>query len=117
MVAHRQGRLTFDDDSIRRAEKLYNGEIAFTDHEIGRLLDGLRDSGLAEHTIVVFTADHGEEFLDHGGVAHGHTMYDELVRIPLIVAWPGQLEPRTVAATVGHVDLAPTLCELAGIVD
>jgi arylsulfatase A-like enzyme len=116
IVAERNGRVTFDEATIRRAERLYNGEVAHTDHEVGRLLDGLREAGLAEDTIVLFTADHGEEFWDHGGFEHGHTMYEELLHVPLLISWPGSLAPGAVPATVGHVDVAPTLCDLSGVV-
>ncbi|UCG16349.1 MAG: sulfatase [Phycisphaerales bacterium] len=112
---YRQGKTTFTRASIKRAEKLYDGEVAYTDSEVGRLLTGLRTMGLADSTVVVLTADHGEEFLDHDGFEHGHTLYDELVRVPLIIRFPGRFDAGTIEATVAHVDLAPTLCDLAGI--
>jgi choline-sulfatase len=115
VVGYRRGVVHFDESTIRRAEKLYNGEVAYTDHEVGRLIDALGGLGLARSTIVVFTADHGEEFLDHGGFEHGHTLYNELVHVPLIFRYPERLPPGTVATVVGHVDVAPTLCELAGV--
>jgi arylsulfatase A-like enzyme len=115
VLAERQGRFRLDEETVRRAERLYDGEVAFTDHEVGRLLDGLRERGLEENTIVVFTSDHGEEFWDHGGFAHGHTVYEEQVRVPLLVSWPARLKPASVEATVGQIDVAPTLCDLAGI--
>jgi len=115
MVRQRMGKVTFNEAQIRRAEKLYNGEVAYTDHEVGRLLDALDRMKLKSSTIVVFTADHGEEFLDHGGFAHGHTLYNELVHIPLIIRFAGRLETKTIAAPVRHVDVAPTLCRLVGI--
>jgi len=115
IVAYRQGLLVFDEPTIRRAERLYNGEVAYTDHEVGRLLDGLELLGLTESTIVVLTADHGEEFLDHGGFEHGHTLYNELVRVPLLVRVGRGGSGRSVASVVAHVDLAPTLCELTGV--
>jgi choline-sulfatase len=115
MVAYRRGELRFDAATIRRAEKLYNGEVAYTDHEVGRLLDRLDDLKLTEATITVFTADHGEEFLDHGGFEHGHTLYNELVHVPLVFRYPGQVKPRVVSEMVGLMDVAPTICELAGV--
>lgn len=115
IVAYRQGLVNFDTATIRRAERLYDGEVAYTDHEVGQLLDGLGELGLADSTVVVLTADHGEEFLDHGGFEHGHSLYEELVHVPLIIYAAGQATGRSVASVVGHVDLAPTLCELAGI--
>jgi len=115
MFAYRQGKVRFSIPTIRRAEHLYNGEVAYTDHEVGRLLDGLQRLDLAASTIVVLTADHGEEFLDHGGFEHGHTLYEELVHIPLIIRGVNGFGARTVPSVVGHVDVAPTLCELAGV--
>ena len=113
--AYRAGALKFNEATIRRAEKLYNGEVAYADHEIGRLLDALGEMKLTDSTVIVFTADHGEEFLDHGGFEHGHTLYDELVHVPLMIRYPERLEPGVVSYPVGHADVAPTLCALVGI--
>jgi arylsulfatase A-like enzyme len=92
---------------------LYDGEIRFVDEQVGRLLRQLDDWGLRETTFLAFTADHGDEFWDHGGYQHGHTLYNELIHIPLILRGPG-LQPRQVADVVRHVDLAPTLTAVAG---
>jgi arylsulfatase A-like enzyme len=92
---------------------LYDSEIGFTDHHIGRVLRALEAQGLAENTVVAITADHGEEFLDHGHRLHTVTLYDEVLRIPLLVRVPG-FKPQVIAHTVGLVDLAPTLVDLAG---
>jgi arylsulfatase A-like enzyme len=115
MMDLRAGRLNVPASVIRRAERLYDGEVAYMDAQIGRLLDGLAARGLEENTVVLMTADHGEEFLDHGGYEHGHTLYRELIHVPLILRYPGHVKPGVCAATVAHVDLAPTLCELADI--
>jgi arylsulfatase A-like enzyme len=115
VVGYRRGVVRFDEATIRRAEKLYDGEVAYTDHEVGRLVNALDGLGLAASTIVVFTADHGEEFLDHGQFEHGHTLYNELVHVPLIFRYPERLRPGTVTTVIGHVDVGPTLCELAGL--
>jgi arylsulfatase A-like enzyme len=104
-----------DPATIRRAERLYDGEVAFVDQEVGRLLDGLQALSRGADTLVVLTADHGEEFLDHGGWEHGHSLYDELLRVPLIFAWPGHVPARVVEGDARLIDVAPTLCELAGI--
>jgi len=111
----RSGRIGLDRAVVERAERLYDGEIAYTDHEIGRLLAGLDELGLTASTLVVVTADHGEEFLDHGGFEHGHTLYDELLRVPLILRLPSLLPPRRIARRVRLIDVAPTLCELTGV--
>ena len=98
----------------QKAQDLYDGEIAFTDQAIGQLLAGLASLGMAEHTVVFFFADHGEEFGDHGGTAHGHSLHSELLHIPLIVRAPG-FAPRRVSAPVRQVDVMPTALELLGL--
>lgn len=109
MAALRRGALELDPATVRDAEALYDGEVASIDRELGRLLDAV-----GPETIVSVTADHGEEFLDHGGFEHGHTLYDELLHVPWLLRAPGVV-PHTVRAEVGLIDLAPTLCELAGV--
>lgn len=108
-------RVPIDEPVIRRAEKLYEAEIAYTDHEVGRLLAGLTELQLDGSTVVVFTADHGEEFLEHGSIEHGHTLYDEVVRVPLILRDPRWLKPQVIGVPVGLIDVAPTLCALAQV--
>ncbi len=95
---------------------LYDGEIAFADKAIGDLLDGLDARGLGENTVVVFMSDHGEEFFDHGGFAHGHTLYEELLRVPLVFRLPGLIPAGArVPGMVRIVDIMPTLLSLLGI--
>jgi arylsulfatase len=87
----------------------YRGEVAYLDAELGRLLDGLRERGLLEDALVVFTADHGEAMGEHGvWFAHGHDLTDDLVRVPLIVAGPG-VAPGRRSDVVSLVDLVPSL--------
>ncbi|HPQ68656.1 MAG TPA: sulfatase [bacterium] len=92
---------------------LYDSEIAFTDHHIGRVLQKLDNLGLHDKTIVVFMADHGEEFRDHGGTRHSRTLYNEVLRIPLMIRAPG-FSPQRIKTTVKESDLAPTLLTLIG---
>jgi arylsulfatase len=101
-------------EDLREMVALYDAEIAATDRAIGRLLDRLRKLGLYDSTIVVLTADHGEEFLDHGQLDHTKTLYDELVRVPLIVRVPGA-EPAVVDDAVALIDVYPTLTAQLGI--
>jgi len=94
---------------------LYDGEIRFTDDILRQIFAMLEERGLLENTLVTITADHGEEFFEHGGKGHQETLYEEVVRVPLIVLWPGRFEGgRVVADQVGLVDLMPTLARLAG---
>jgi len=100
-------------------EARYDGEIAFTDRWIGRLLSELETRGLAENTIVVVTADHGEQFLDHGELGHGRYCWDELVRVPLIVggALPERLRGRRSDRVVETRSVPASLAELCGVGD
>ncbi len=95
---------------------LYDGEIHDLDHWIGELGADLDRLGLSDRTIVVLHGDHGQEFFEHGGFAHGHTLYDELISVPLIIAGPGIIDPgRSVDSPVQLLDLMPTLLELARV--
>jgi arylsulfatase A-like enzyme len=77
------------------------------------VLDALAASPAAERTVVIFTGDHGEAFGEHGFYFHGREIWDEVVRVPLVIYVPG-LKPRTVARRMSNVDLAPTVLDLAG---
>ena len=95
---------------------LYDGEVKLADAAFGGLLDALESAGRLDDTLVIFTADHGEEFLEHGGMTHGQTLYREVVDIPLIVRLPGGVQGgTTVDAIAQQVDLLPTVLEAAGI--
>jgi len=101
---------------LKRTIFLYDTLIAFTDQEIGRLLDGLTRLGLEEDTIVIVTGDHGEGLMQHGHMRHGLHIYEESVRVPLIVRWPGRLEAgRVVGTPVEILDLTRTILEMAGL--
>ena len=93
---------------------LYDGEVAYTDAAIGRVLDAIERSESASRTAIVVTSDHGEAFGEHGNVYHGTTLYEEEVRVPLIVHVPG--EPHRVIQTPrGAIDMAPTIAALLGV--
>ena len=95
---------------------LYDGEIAWTDEHIGRILDDLDSLGLRESSIVVLTSDHGTEFFEHQLKAHRQSLYDEVLRIPMIVRCPGRIESgQRHSAQVRIVDVLPTITDLAGL--
>jgi len=95
---------------------LYDAEIAFTDSQVGRLLDWIGEKGLAGNTIVVVVGDHGESLGDHGENEHGYYVYDATVRVPLIVRAPGaDLEGVRVAAQVRTIDVLPTILDLVDV--
>ncbi|HET9621759.1 MAG TPA: sulfatase-like hydrolase/transferase [Kofleriaceae bacterium] len=92
---------------------LYDGELAYTDRHIGRLFDDLRARGLYDKTVIVVTGDHGEGFGEHGVELHGYHLYAAQTKVPLIIRVPG-LPARHAATPAGHVDILPTLVNLAG---
>ncbi len=94
---------------------LYDGEIRFTDDHIGRVLDIMQELGFLESTFIVLTADHGDEFFEHGGKGHHRTLYEEVLRVPLILNWPGRLaEGSRVEDPVSIVDALPTILAALG---
>jgi arylsulfatase A-like enzyme len=99
---------------VQHLVDLYDGEIAYFDSRFAVLLQAIRDAGLAEDSIVVFAADHGEEFLEHGHIKHCRTLYDTLIRTPLMLRVPG-VPARAVAAPVQNLDIVPTLLDYLGI--
>jgi choline-sulfatase len=92
---------------------LYDGEIRYTDDELGRVLDHLKARGLDRNTLVVVTSDHGEEFLEHGSWEHQKTLYEEVVRIPLVMRGPG-IAARREPQQTSLLDVAPTVLAWAG---
>jgi arylsulfatase A-like enzyme len=105
-----------DPGEVEHLRALYDGEVAFTEHEFGRFLTMLKLLDLYENSVIVLLSDHGEEFNEHGGFDHGRTLYEEQLRVPLIVKYPGSKWAGTrVSKRVSTVDIAPTLLGLAGV--
>lgn len=106
---------TWDADDGRYLSDLYDAGLAQLDAELARLFDALRDSGVWSETAVILTADHGEEFLEHGGVMHGETLYQEQLHVPLILLGPGISVGKRVEGNVSQVDIMPTALALLGV--
>lgn len=104
-----------DSFASRFSKDRYSGEIAYTDEQIGRLFEGLSDSGLLDKTLVVLMADHGESLGDHGEFTHGVFLYDATTHIPLIVAGPAVLPGRVVEEQVASIDVMPTILDYLGL--
>ncbi len=97
---------------------LYDGEIRFTDRNLAQILALVKQGHSDRQQLVVVTADHGEEFFEHGNKGHQSSLYEELVRIPMIWNWPGHLQKDTlVRDAVRIVDIMPTLLAVAGVED
>ena len=107
------GALRIGERDRRRLEALYDGEVSYHDRAFAAILEGLARRGLDRDTMVVVTADHGEELFDHGSVGHGHSLHEELVHVPLIVRAPGNA-PSRIDSSVGLVDVLPTILDALG---
>lgn len=103
-------------EDLAYVEALYDGEISWVDEHLGRLFDTLETLDLADDTLVVVTADHGEGFFERGHKEHHYGVYRELVHVPLIVRFPGRVAPGTrVDELASQVDIAPTILGLLGV--
>ena len=105
-----------DAATLAEWRRLYAEEVALVDRGLTRVLAAL-EPAVRRRTTVVFLSDHGEEFLDHGFLGHGWSLYDELLRVPLVVAGPGIPAGRIVTQPVGLIDLLPTLAARAKVAD
>ncbi|HOJ34661.1 MAG TPA: sulfatase-like hydrolase/transferase [Candidatus Hydrogenedentes bacterium] len=101
------------DETKRQIRALYDAEVRYVDRSVRRLLAELDLLKLGASSYVCFTASHGEEFWEHGAWGHGQSLYDEVVRVPLILAGRG-IRPRVEETPVSLLDVAPTLASLAG---
>ncbi len=105
----------FSDAEVRRERQAYDASIAYTDAQIGLLLDGLKAQGKLDNTLVIITADHGEQFADRGLFAHGNSLYEPLMNVPLMMALPGRLPAGLVVNDrVSLRDLPATVLEIVG---
>ena len=93
----------------------YDTAIRYTTDQLGRFFAQLDSRGLFDDALIVVTADHGDEFFEHGGFSHGYSLYEEVVHVPLIVKLPGQREARRVASLATLMDVLPTLAEAVGV--
>lgn len=94
----------------------YDREIRYTDDQLRSLFEAITTNGLADNTIFILISDHGEGFLEHGFLRHGAHLYEEVTRVPLMFWGPGRIpHGRRVPEPVGHIDLMPTILDLAGV--
>jgi arylsulfatase A-like enzyme/Flp pilus assembly protein TadD len=97
----------------RFRDRPYDGEVAYADEALGRLLAFLDGAKLLDRTAVIYTADHGEALGEHGETTHGYFAYNATLHVPLILAMPG-MKPARIDAAVGHIDIFPTVCDIVG---
>ncbi|HEY6562669.1 MAG TPA: sulfatase-like hydrolase/transferase [Polyangiaceae bacterium] len=100
-------------DFGKGSRERYDSEVAFVDHHVGRILEHVEKSDLGKRTAIIVTSDHGEAFGEHGMIRHGFELWEELVRVPLIVYVPG-VAPRRIQERRSAIDVVPTLLELYG---
>jgi hypothetical protein len=109
------GRVPFEPRDVEILRDTYGAGVWYLDESLGYLFDALKRSGVWDQILIVVTSDHGEEFMEHGGLGH-KTLYDEIVRVPLVIKWPGGDRGGVVnRAPCSALDLAPTLLEFAGL--
>jgi arylsulfatase A-like enzyme len=89
----------------------YDQEVLFTDYHVGRLLDFFNTLDAAKRTIVIITSDHGESFFERGRCCHGYELWEEIIRVPMVVAGPG-IPVKRIARQTSHIDLFPTLLDI-----
>lgn len=100
-------------EEIKFVKQFYDGEVFYADYVFGQVLGELKKNGLDQNTLIILTTDHGEEFLDHGGVEHDN-LFEEVIRIPLIIKHPHALRAGVTDLPYVNIDLLPTL---AGLLD
>lgn len=112
-----RGRRFVDSELISWIWDLYLAEVRYVDHEIARIFSALKETGLWDKTVVIFTADHGEEIFERNSYNHGHTLYNEVLHVPLIIHIPNidaNFNQR-IQTRVRTIDIAPTILELANV--
>jgi arylsulfatase len=116
-LVERRGRPVhgLDAEDLRYLIGLYDGEIRYADDRMGEILDRIAALELRRPLVTVVTSDHGEEFLEHGSASHGYTLFEEAIRVPLVMHAPGLLAPARVRQQVRSIDVLPTLLELIGL--
>jgi arylsulfatase A-like enzyme len=109
------GEKSLNADEVRFLDDLYTGGVLSVDARVGEILDLLERLQLADDTVVIFTSDHGEEFMEHGSIVHTKTLYDEILRVPLILRGPGVPRGERVRSMAALIDVVPTVLGLVDI--
>jgi len=113
----KMGGKRYQKGEVQKLQDAYDDCIAYLDHRLGLLFDQLQDQGLLDHTLVIITSDHGEQFFEHGLLGHSNSLYRTLLNIPLLISFPAQDVPQGVRITapVTIRDLPLTVLDLLGI--
>ena len=111
----KQGRIDPGEADRERLRGLYHAGTAYADDRLGRFFEQLVAFAPPGQTLVAVTSDHGEELFEHGGVLHGYTLHEEMLRVPLAISWPGRVAPRKIEEPTDTRDLFATLADAAGL--
>ncbi len=110
------GKVAPSADDLKWLKAMYYGETSHHDIEMGKFFEELKGMGVLDDTLVIITNDHGEELGDHKKFGHGHTLYEELLRAPLIMHFPPLISPTVLTNEVAeNVDVSPTIVDMLGV--
>jgi choline-sulfatase len=107
-------RVEMTDEIVRRARRGYYGMISYIDDKVTALRAALADAGLADNTAIIMTSDHGD-MMGERGMWFKKTLFEQAIRVPMILHWPVELEPARVSAPASLVDVLPTIVDIAGV--
>jgi arylsulfatase A-like enzyme len=108
--------MTYTPDDVQQLRDAYDGAIAYIDDQIGNLIEELDRRGALDNTLLIVTADHGEEFLEHGVMGHSQSLYSSALHVPLIIRFPGHVpQGQRIGHTVGLRQVAATVADLLGL--
>lgn len=110
-----QGKVYLTDEDVRFLTALYDEKIQRADSLLGKFISDYSRLGLLEKTVIIITSDHGEEFYEHGRIDHGHSLYDEVTHVPLIMYVPSVKQGKRIKNQVRSIDLMPTILDLLEI--
>ncbi len=111
----RKGILVPDDNRQRWIRRLYESEVRYVDEQVGRLVARIKELGIYDEALIILTSDHGEEFWEHGGFEHGHTLYNEQLHVPLIVKLPRGSPAERCETLVCTQNILPTVLDLCNV--
>lgn len=111
----RSGHLVLTQPEKIWVNSLYKAELANVDDNIGTIINHLKNKGIYDKALIVLTSDHGEEFWEHDNIEHGHTLYNELLHVPLIIKMPSQTSKRIIDSKVTINSIVPTVLDICNI--
>jgi arylsulfatase A-like enzyme len=110
------GKMSITERDKTRVIALYDSDVSYNDHVMGKLLDDLKKRGILDETMFIMTSDHGEEFWDHGKIGHGQSLREELVHVPFLVSYPPYFPPgKVVEEGIDVMDALPTITDALGV--